>query len=146
MLKPSTLGEGFNPTMTGTIKFTIKLFGVRKCPLGSGHYAEKELTISLKLIHDMFACTCMRIACVTPKNAERVPSIPDMTSGNKSFRITIVRPKPRALKIPIRVCVTERMLCSTQSVDHLIGPVPSPNKKENVFAQYANTVPYTRGS
>ena len=78
----------------------------------------------------MLPCTCMSMAWVTPKNAERVPSIPDMTSGNKSFRITIVRPKPRALNIPIRVCVMERMLCSTQSVDQLIGPVPSPNEKE----------------
>jgi len=45
----------------------------------------------------------MRIICVTPKNAERVPSNPDITSGMRSFKITIVRPKPNALKIPMAV-------------------------------------------
>ena len=93
----------------------------------AGIVPKKELLIQVD--YDMLPCTCMSMACVTPKNAERVPSIPDITSGNKSFRITIVRPKPRALNIPIRVCVMERMLCSTQSVDQLIGPVPSPNEK-----------------
>ena len=40
---------------------------------------------------------------VTPNRASRVASRPDMTPGITAFRITIDRPIPNALKIPILV-------------------------------------------
>lgn len=52
-------------------------------------------------IYSRFDCTFASTVSVTPKNEERVPSSPDTTSGMSNFRISIAKPKPNALKIPI---------------------------------------------
>lgn len=67
---------------------------------------------------------------MTPKNAVRVSSNPDITSGIRSFRITIVRPKPNALKIPIRGDVGKGASFDSEVWIILSGSAPSPNDKE----------------
>lgn len=79
----------------------------------------------------MFDCTFVNIVSVSPKNAVRVPSSPDIMPGIRSFRTTIVSPNPNALKIPITFLVTEEIL-STQDLGSLIGSVPSPRAKETL--------------
>ncbi len=74
----------------------------------AGLFLRKELTG-----YSRFDCTFENSVSVTPKNAEREPSSPDITSGISSFRITIVNPKPSALKIPITFVHYGGKPCST---------------------------------
>jgi hypothetical protein len=68
---------------------------------------------------------------VTPKNAVRVPSNPDITSGIRSFRITIVRPKPNARKIPMMLAIEKSTSFDNEVWIILSGSVPSPNEEDN---------------
>jgi hypothetical protein len=54
-----------------------------------------------QMCHFKFDSTFESKVSVTPKNDERVPSNPDITSGIRSFRMTMPSPMPNALKIPI---------------------------------------------
>ena len=58
------------------------------------------------------------MVCVSEKIAVRVPSKPDMTSGNKHFRISIVSPRPKALNIPIAAILGRCASIDNEAEDH----------------------------